>query len=224
MDERESQNRNGSLLEWPVRAIERAHLESCGGMEFLGEVGASRWEEFQFTTDEPLRGEDRASRAGPYRYAVICRRSGPRIAVLSLNRRIVDRLAERLAAEVLALRLRRVSIAVDSLVKALVGRPTRFSISFACARLPAFGAALRNVSFYGEDIGEASFFRENVHLMNVFVCGLRRTAGGSEIVRLGSDGRISFNMQASVTVLEVEDVLRFLRQEGYLSTEIWPQG
>jgi hypothetical protein len=224
MDERKSHNLNGSLLEWPVRAIERAHLEACGGMEFRGELESSCWEEFSFTSDEPLRGEDQAVRAGPYTYTVICRRSGPRIAFLSLNRRIVDRLADRLAAEVLAFRLRRVSIAVDSLGKAIVERPTRFSISFVYARVPAFGAALRNVSFYGDDLGEASLFRDNIHLLNIFVCGLRPAAGGSEIVRLGSDGRISFNMQSPGKVLEVENVLRFLRQEGYLSTEIWPEG
>lgn len=98
------------------------------------------------------------------------------------------------------------------------------SYCVAYARVAAFGAALRNISFYDDDLGEASLFRENMHLLNVFVCGLRHTEEGSEVVRLGSDGSISFNMQSPSKVVEVEEVLRFLRQEGYLSTEIWPQG
>lgn len=224
MDEHESYSLSGSLLEWPVRAIQRAQLEACKALEYKQPVGTSRWEEFQFTTDVPLRGEDATSVRGPFRYIVICRLSGSRMAILSHNRRIVDRLTDRLVAEVFALRLRRVSIAVDSLVTSLVERPTRFCLSFVYARVPAFGAALRNVAFYGDDLGEASLFRENIHLINVFVCGLRRTEGGSEILRLTSDGRISFNMRSPEKVNEVEEVLRFLRQEQYLTTEIWPQG
>ncbi len=224
MDDHEAYSLSGSLLEWPMSAIQRAHLEGCPDLKFRRFIGSSSWEEFEFTSKEPLRGEDESVVSGPYRYVVICRRSGPRMAMLSLNRRIVDRLAERLVAEVFAIRLRRVSIAVDALVKGLVERPTQYCLSFIYARVPAFGASLRNISFYGDDLGEASVFRENVHLLNVFVCGLRRTEGGSEILRLTSDGRISFNMQSPEKVLEVEEVLRFLRKDEYLSTDIWPQG
>lgn len=224
MDEHETYNLSGSLLEWPVQAVQRAQLEQCEALKYKGTVGASRWEEFEFASEVPLRGEDETTIRGPFRYIVICRRSGARIAILSHNRRIVDRLTDRLVSEVFALRLRRVSIAVHSLVASLVERPTRFCLSFVYARVPAFGAALRNIAFYGDDLGEASLFRENIHLINVFVSGLRRTEGGSEILRLTSDGRISFNMSSADKVIEVEEVLGFLREEQYLSTEIWPQG
>jgi hypothetical protein len=223
MDDRDSINLNGTLLEWPVREIERAQLEQCTALQYKGPIGDSRWEEFTFVSEQPLRGEEDRGRDGPFRYLVVCRRSGRRIAILSLSRRIVDRLTARLVSEVFALRFRRVTIAVDSLVKALVEHPTVYSLSFACARAPAFGAALRNVSFYGDDLGEASLFRENLHLLNCFVCGIRAVSGGSEIVRLNSDGRISFKMPKPDTVRQVEHVLRFLRGEGYLSTEIWPE-
>jgi hypothetical protein len=117
--------------------------------------------------------------------------------------------------------MRRVSISVDSLVRELVERPTRYCLSFVYARVPAFGAALRTVSFFGDDLGEASFFRDNVQLINVFVCGLRRTEGGSEVLRLTSDGRISFNLLSADHVLAVEGVLRFLRQQDYLKADFW---
>jgi len=224
MDDHEAYVLSGSLLEWPVQAIQRAHLDSCSALAFQGTVGSSSWESYEFTSDDPLRGEDGAALSGPFRYAVICRRSGRRIALLSLNRRIVDRLVDRLIAEVFTVRLRRVSIAVDALVKAIVERPTRYCLSFIYARVPAFGASLRNVSLYGDDLGEASLCRENLHLLNAIVCGIRKTEGGSEIVRLGGDGRISFTMQSPDKVYDVEEVLRFLRAEQYLATDIWAQG
>ena len=51
-------------------------------------------------------------------------------------------------------------------------------------------------------------------------CGLREARGGPEILRLGSDGSVSFFLHSPAKVLDVEEVLRFLRSEGYLSTDI----
>ncbi len=223
MDEYDSYKLSGSLLEWPVKEIGRSDLEHCSALQFHENVGESNWEKFEFTSSEPLRDKDQGE-SGPFSYVVICRRSGSRIAMLSLNRQIVDHLAHQLMLDVFSLRSRRVSIAVGDLVNELVERPTRYCLSFVYARVPAFGASLRNVSFFGDDLGEASLFRENAHLLNVVNCGIRRTEGGSEIVRLAGDGRISFNMSSSKKVIEVEEVLRFLRKENYLSTEIWPEG
>lgn len=111
-------------------------------------------------------------------------------------------------------------ISVDQLVKSLTQRPTTYVVSFAHARVPAFGAVLRAISFYGDDIGDASLFRQQLDLMVFYTCGLREARGGSEIVRLGSDGSISFYLHSPSKVLEVEEVLRFLRASGYLTTDI----
>ena len=123
---------------------------------------------------------------------------------------------EQLADTVFSPVLQRVPIAVDSLVKDLTVHPTVYAMSFVHARVPAFGTSLRAISFYGEDLADASLFRESASLMNFYTCGLRSVNGGGEIVRLGSDGTISFYMRGSEDVQAVEEALHFLRSHGYL--------
>jgi hypothetical protein len=114
-------------------------------------------------------------------------------------------------------------IGVDQLVKSLTQKPTTYVVSFAHARVPAFGAVLRAISFYGDDLGDAALFRQQLNLMVFYTCGLREARGGGEIVRLGSDGSVSFYLHGPSKVLEVEEVFRFLRVSGYLATAIIEQ-
>ena len=164
----------------------------------------------------PLRGEDTDNTPGPFRYLLVCRRSGPRVLLLSLNRQIVDHVLKEVLNRLFVPALHPVPIAVDTLVKNLTLHPRVYALSFVHARVPAFGTSLRAVSFYGEDLAEASLFRENASLMNFFTCGLRRAHGGNEILRVGNDGTISFYMRGSDDVLDVEEALRFLREQGCL--------
>lgn len=211
----------GLLLERRRGFIERSEISKSPRMKYLRQIPDSEWEEFVFSSEIPLRGEDEENNRGLFNYPVFCRRSAARILLMSLSRKIVEHMLDNNLADIFFPKPRYVSIAVDHLVKALVKQPTIYAISFIHARLPAFGASLRAASFYGDDLGEASIFRENVNLMNCFSCGLRSAAGRREIVRLGTDGSISFKMYSDKTVTEVESILRFLRRKGYLPTQIW---
>ena len=218
----EIRNLSGLLLDWPARAIQRADILRNEGVRFEAKIEGSAWERFTFASKKPLHGEDPSVAGPPYHYPIVARRSGSRILVLSLTRQIVEHLLDFELHRVISPPLRRVSIAVDQLVKNLAERPTSYALSFAHARVPAFGASLRAVSFYGEDLAEASLFREQLSLLVFFICGLREAKGGNEIVRLGGDGFVSFAYSGPRRVTEVEQTLAFLRAEGYLSTEIWP--
>ena len=216
MPDRDAYSLNGYILEWPVRQIERGDLIQSHSIRFREVLPNSRWETFEFISSVPLRGEDTDNTPGPFRYILVCRRSGPRILLLSLNRQIVEHVLEETLNRVFLPALRRVPIGVDALVKNLTLHPRVYALSFVHARVPAFGTSLRAVSFYGEDLAEASLFRENAPLMNFFTCGLRRAHGGGEILRIGNDGTISFYMRGPESVLEVEEALHFLREQGCL--------
>ncbi|MGO9209789.1 MAG: hypothetical protein ACLP2H_06685 [Terriglobales bacterium] len=209
---------SGILLEFPPRSIHRSDLEQVHGLSFAETVGTTPWERYSLQSRNPLRHED-VLRPGPYHYPVICRRSGSRLLLLSISRQVVDHIVQDDFERIFSPRLRRVSIAVDDLVKAMTQRPTSYALSFAHARVPAFGNSLRAVSFYGDDLAEASLFRDQLDLLVFFTCGLREAIGGPEIVRLGSDGGVSFFMNETGKVLEVERALAFLREEGYFATE-----
>jgi len=209
---------SGLLLESPLRTVQRADLEKVRNVSFVEVVHGTNWEHFSLKSEQALRPEDRP---GPYDYPIICRRSGSRVLVLSVTRQIVEHLLQHDFESIFSPQLRRVSIAVDGLVKGIANKPTAYALSFAHARVPAFGNSLRAISFYGDDLAEASLFRGQLDLMVFFTCGLREAAGATEIVRLGGDGAISFFMGTSHRVLEVERALSFLRHEGYLTSEIW---
>ena len=216
----EINNLSGYILESPSQALEKHHLVGCRQLSFHGMVGQTKWEQFTYACPTPFRHEDPTQLKPPYLYRLIVRRSGQRLLLLSLNNRIIDHLAEQVLRPCFRPPLRHVPIGVDALVKALVAKPTTYALSFAHARVPAFGVSLRSISYYGDDLAEASLFRENISLTNFFTCGLRLAVGGSELVRLGSDGMISFYHRDDRSILEVEKALGFLRHNGYLAPDI----
>lgn len=216
----ELHNLSGFLLEWASdRPIREDDLTRCSAIKFVKKVEKTEWEEFSFVSTVAFRGEDQAGLPGPFRYALFCRRSGSRIALMSINRIVVTHLLERHLHGCFRPPLRSVPIAVDQLVKKIASQPTEYALSFVHARVPAFGTCLRSVSFYGDDLAEASLFRDNISFMDFFTCGLRQAVGGPEIVRLGGDGTLSFVPTSVERLNEVEEVLRFLRKNGYLAAE-----
>jgi hypothetical protein len=211
---------SGLLLERPQEVIDRDDLASATRFHFKRLIAGSHWEEFEFTSHTALKGEDMYVQ-GPYRYRLACRRSGSRLLLLASARSIAEHILDEVFRYTFVPNLRRIPISVDELVKALVQRPTIYALNFVHARVPAFGTSLRSISFYGDDLADASFFRDHVVLMNFFACGIRHAVGGPEVVRLTADGGISFFAAGETRYGEVEQVLRFLRQEGYLQSDIW---
>jgi hypothetical protein len=219
MSDDEKKNYSGFLVECPEHLVTREDLLRCRGLAYARNLLGS-WEEFSYDSGEPLAGEDKHNTKPPYKYHMLARRSGTRLLLLATHKEVAEHLIDRRLQSLFRPRLRAVMIGVDQLVKALTHKPTTYAVSLAHARVPAFGAVLRTMSFYGDDLGQASLFRNQLDLMVFYTCGLRHSRGGNEIVRLGAEGFVSFYLHAPSKVREVEEVLRFLRTYGYLSTEI----
>lgn len=217
-------NLSGLLLESPggpigVHDIERA------AVRFDRAIGDTRWEQFVFTSSTPLLGEPTIE-SSSFDYLVVCRRSGPRILLMSPHREVVDHLLERNLGKAFVPRLRHVPIAVDDLVRAIVDKPSLYSLSSVHARVGAFGDNLTSVSYYGEDLGEAQMFRDQMEKLSFYACGLRSTIDGTRLIRLGSDGAISFMLTKPENrrIQDVEKVLIFLRRHHYLPVDVLPSG
>lgn len=209
---------SGLLLEWPTRKLDRTVLEQSRQLRFHSTL-APRWEAYKLASAAPLLGEDRDN-GRKFEYDLVARCSGSRVLLLAPHREIVEFFIEHELGPLMFPPLRRVAIAVDQLVKSLTSKPANYVLSFAHARVPAFGTSLRAISFYGEDLGEASLFRRDLDLLVFFTCGLREASGGYEIVRLGSEGAVSFYYSGPHRVLEVENALRYLRSEKYLASQL----
>lgn len=213
-----SHSLSGFLLEWPKLEIERSDLTRSERLSFKLELPAVGWEEYELTSEEPLRGEEQPA-ATIFRYPVTCHRSGPQLLMLSVGRSVVEHLMETTLREFFP-PLCRVSIAVDRFVKDVTARPSNYTLSFVHARVPAFGTALRSVSFSGDDLAEASLFRDHLDLMTCFTCGVKYAAGGPEITRIGNDGWISFLANGVAKLTNVEALLDCLRTCGYVTPRL----
>ena len=206
---------SGILLEFLGGPISRRDIERAD-LKFIRNISDTSWEEFIFESDEPLNGE--IVNASVFQYGAVCRRSRRRLLLLSPNRTIVEHLLEKRFSKVFVPRLRYVPIAVDDLVRAVVNKPSLYSLTRVYARVPAYGQSLRSVSYYGDDLGEASMFREQMDKLSFFVCGLRSAIEAHELVRLGNDGTVSFfvSQPENRRLREIEKVLNFLKQNDYL--------
>jgi hypothetical protein len=213
-------NLSGYILESPFDVIERHHLTISNVLAYQGRIGTTAWERFTYASPTPLRQEDPSLVAPPYHYPIIARRSRHRILVLSFSTKVIEYLLHNTLKATFRSPLKHVPIAVDALVKALTAKPTNYVLSFAHSRVPAFGVSLRAISYYGEDLAEASLFRDSIPLTQFFTCGLRLAAGGAELVRLGSEGMISFYYRDENTIRDVEKALSFLYKAGYLTADI----
>lgn len=212
-------NLGGFLMDRSEKIIDRSDLLECDAIKFVSVIQGSDWEKFEYISEKALRGEDEERTGKPYRYVVICRRSGSRIIIVSHTKKIVEHLLEDQLSKRITPKLKHISIAVDALVRALTKKPESYALSFAHAKVPAFGSSLKNISYYGDDLSEASLFREHIDFMIFFTCGLRPTLGKSEIVRVSSNGSLSFFASGSKKFKEVENVFSFLRKEGFLPVD-----
>lgn len=207
------QSLSGYLLTTRSMNISRETILDLHSISFANDIPLPGWEEFTLETSKALIQEEYR---GKYLYPIICRRSGTKLLLLSYNRKIVEYVLDKFKINKELTYFFNMCINVNSLVKKLTDTPDKYVLSFVHARVPAFGNSLRAISFYGNDISEASMFRENMGLMNFYACGLRKVVGEKEILRLSSDGFISFRLPNLERLVEVQDTITFLRNNYLL--------
>src|SRR5262245_40966591 len=91
--------------------LERRHFSVDGGIDFVGTIAETRWEDYLFKSPRALLGEDQLGAAGPFEYRLLCRRSGVRTVILSRARRIVEVVKRKLERGADRIRLANASIA-----------------------------------------------------------------------------------------------------------------
>jgi len=183
----------------------------------MRQVDPQGWHEAEYASPIALLGEDEfGDRRPPFVYPLLCRFGISRFLLLSRARNVVEQLVGSVwtggSAPVA------VKIGVDALVRDLAQKPGRYVLSYVHARVSAFGTSLEAASFYGEDVAEALFFREGLGLFNCNSCGLRRAAGGPEIVRLSNAGGVSLRHLGTPRLREIDELFTYLRKEGYVPT------
>jgi hypothetical protein len=88
------------------------------------------------------------------------------------------------------------------------------------AKVEGYGESLRNIGFYGDDIGEAMLFRDIVPKLIPSVVQLRDTIKKREIMSVGIDGSVRFPYFGPYTLSDVDAALRFLSQNDFLRWQV----
>jgi hypothetical protein len=207
---------SGMFLNWPLKTVDKDDLLRCPNLRFNGVVNKTRWEQYEFRSAEPLLGEEISDQTPYVNYPIICRRGGHRLVLLSVAQKVIEHIRQEELNRIFIPHIREVKIDVDKLVRDLTTRPTIYVLGYVHAKLGVFGALLRSASFYGDDLAEASLFKDHLEIMSFSTCGLRSAIGSNEIVRLNSDGSLYHILPDPNRLIEVEKVLSFLYQSGYL--------
>src|SRR6185369_6049102 len=160
----------GRLLTWPEGEVEREDILRCSSLDFGQTIGPSDWERYTYMSTNPLNNEDPTEVAGPYKYAILCRRSRDRILILGESSRVVETLLTKEFTQVFAPHLRSIPIAIVRLVKAFTRNPPIYALTYAHAKVPGSLVNLKHVSFYGDDLGVAPLFNELLDELTFISC------------------------------------------------------
>ena len=153
----------------------------------------SQWRALRLVSDKPLRGEELDSKP-EFRYKVMVRVSEftNMIVVGSETTRIAN-LSVQLMQRELSPKMRPLQILVDKLTEYLLEeRRSSFAISSLVLDVPKYGADLRSMELYGEDIARAGGLRREISEYTTREIGLREASAAKESARLGATGTVRF--------------------------------
>lgn len=211
----------GYLLASKDEKIVNEKFLSIKGLSFEGVIaGLEGWESFTYKSNKPLLGEDELDLQGPYFYPIISRRSGLRVLLLCNGKPVIDHLLN-LYSNIYQPKLIPIRFSIHEMVCDIAENPKNYVLTAVHARVDAYGNNLKATSFYGEDVGEATIFRENIELFSCFSCGIKDAKKKYELIRLSSDGIISFRLYRFVELLDIEKILGYVAENGYY---IFPEG
>ena len=190
-------------------------VAESGNLMFECNLDVDGWYLLTFQSHVPLADEPPEINP-PYKYIIVIRTSGHKALWLSPTKDLIDYFLDKKADWAPKRHLYKVSIDVDSFVKHMAEEPSDYMVSFVHSRVNAFKDNLNAVSFYGNDLLKANYFRESMEFMTFHTCGLRSKSSRKELVRLGSDGYVFFSYFNSDRGASVDAVLKYMSTKGYL--------
>jgi hypothetical protein len=110
---------------------------------------------------------------------------------------------------------------IGKLVQHLAELPTIYTLSAVHSNVEGYGQSLRNISFYGTDVGEALLFREMLPKTPPYRVTLNDIPHQNEIISISNSGSISFSTNRGERALqEVDLALAFLSRNEFLRWEV----
>lgn len=209
--------------------LERAlmRLPSSGARAQMQLVEGTKWSRFWIAFDRALSAGDEPHPDGGFRYPFLCRMSDDRYILVSTDSSHVERLLELsgVAGYVDAPRIH-----VDKATRELVSPPhdaqgrmpgRRYTLGAVYGAVEGYARALRNVSFFGDDIADAALFRQALDQISVTRLTLRDPRSEREVLSVNSTGGLDFHFRGGAHLNAIDAVTVFFRLNGYIE---WREG
>lgn len=184
------------------------------GVSNVNKIAGTEWFSFTLSLKEPINLEDKPSRSGAYESPFISRWGGESFICTSSVREYSSFLIEKLIPST-GLIFRPQGIDVNGFVKKTTYQPYKYSITSISARISTWGAALRSVSFFGEDVTSSGILIENIEKLNVTSCGVAEASTSREVVRIGSRGSINFSIANIQNYNSIDKILKYLKYHNF---------
>lgn len=174
-------------------------------------AGLRGWSQLLFLSSDPLLDEVKMGET--FAYPFLLRESGDHALLLSSHSILVEHF---FAVSELKARLFSPAVDVSNLVRSLADAPSQYAMSAVLARVEGYGQALRSISLYGSDVGDAKLFRDMLPGLQPYRVTLRKIESGQEALSVGSRGEIGFRFAGRRSLVEVDAALRFLAAGNHI--------
>lgn len=182
------------------------------------------WITITIKSEKPLMGEAEVHlmKEGeehlPYYYHFLFRRSASadRFLLLTANLELINFFVEWIGWQTL---ITTASIKIQDLVNDITAKPAHYCLGAVQARVDGYGRSLKAMSLYGMDLADAQLFRDILPKLVPHYVHLHDVRTGSEIIRVGNQGKIKFSYHGKESLLEVDKALLYLSKHGYLQWE-----
>jgi hypothetical protein len=201
-------------------SLKSLEWNNLGNIE-IKQSNAIEWQKIVLQSKIPLAGEFNDSQIDFFSYLFFVRTSGNHVLIVSERSKLVEWLLKEM---VLFDKVIRPRIHVAKLVKDLTFRPGAYTLSGVFANVDGYGKLLQSISLYGNDLAQATFFKDNLYQFIPFRVTLREVVSGKEIISIGVRGETGFYYSSGLekkTLEKVIEVLSFLNKEKYIE---WPVG
>lgn len=201
-------------------------ISIAANQPLLKPIEGTRWCCFWLPLERPYSVGDEPSEDGLFRYPFLCRVSDDRYILASTDSDLVDIFLERagVAKYVDAPR-----IYIDRATRDLVfppadpdGKPSgrRYTLGAVYGAVEGYARALRNVSFFGDDIAEAALFRHALEQISVTRLTLRDPDTDKELMSLNTSGGLDFHYKGTQHLNSIDSLTAFFRAQGYIEWRI----
>lgn len=204
-----------------------SRIESARGRPELTAVPGSKWSHFWFDAKTAITTGHAPDNDGVFRYPFLCRIADDRFIIASTEAKVVDFFFEVTGTAGLVESPR---VLVDRAARELVFPPQdvegrtsarRYTIGAVYGAVEGYARALRNVSFFGEDIAEASLFRTALEQISVTRLTIRDPGIDRELISINTTGGLDFHFGQPKFLNNIDALTGYFRLHNYI---VWRVG